>query len=292
MAFSRLGLETARIPHADRYGLLWLERGNLIVEKGTLRFITAGSPSLDRGAYDIPYQTISMILLGPGTTVSHDVFRLSARHGVGLIAIGEGGVRMYTAPPLSPDRSILARRQITLWSDPKLRKKTVLKMYELRFGETLPSSDIEELRGIEGTRVRASYRILAQRYGLNWQQRRFDRAHPDQNDQINNAINHAATAAYAAAAIAVAATSTIPQIGFIHEAAYDAWGLDIADIYRTSVTIPIAFQGLRQFQENPKIEIERHVRKLAGAEFARGHFIHKMIDTIKEILDEESTEDN
>ncbi len=284
MAFVRLGLETANIPHADRYGLLWLERGSLFVEKGTLRFVCAGSPNLAPGAYDIPYQTVSMVLLGPGTTISHDVFRLAGSHGVGLIAVGTDGVRMYTAPPLSPDRSGLARRQTALWASPEKRREIVLKMYELRFGEKLPSTDIQELRGIEGTRVRASYRMLAQRYGINWQQRKFDRKSPEKNDEINNAVNHAATAAYAAASIAVAATATIPQLGFIHEAAYDAFGLDIADIFRMTVTIPIAFKGLRLNQEDPETGIERHVRKLAGAVFAREHFIHRMIETIKSLL--------
>ncbi|MBP3751201.1 MAG: hypothetical protein J6H20_01125 [Pyramidobacter sp.] len=152
MAFTRLGLETANVPHADRYGLLWLERGSLFVEKGTLRFACAGSPNLAPGAYDIPYQTVSMILLGPGTTVSHDVFRLVASHGMGLIAVGTGGVRMYTAPPLSPDRSALARRQVECWSSPVKRREIVLKMYELRFGEQLPTSDIEELQRLNGPR--------------------------------------------------------------------------------------------------------------------------------------------
>jgi CRISPR-associated protein Cas1 len=287
MAFVRLGLESANVPHADRYGLLWLERGSLTVENGTLRFVCAGSPNLAPGAYDIPYQTVSMIMLGPGTTISHDVFRLAGSHGVGLIAVGADGVRMYTAPPLSPDRSVLARRQVDYWTSPEKRRDVVLKMYEMRFGEKLPTTDIEELRGIEGTRVRASYRLLAQRYGIPWQQRKFDRKSPENNDEINNAINHAATAAYAAASIAVAATATIPQLGFIHEAAYDAFGLDIADIFRMSVTIPIAFRGLRLNQEDPSTGIERHVRKLAGAVFAREHFIHKMIETIKTLFSDE-----
>lgn len=290
MAFTRLGLETANVPHADRYGLLWLERGSLFVEKGTLRFACAGSPNLAPGAYDIPYQTVSMILLGPGTTVSHDVFRLAASHGMGLIAVGTGGVRMYTAPPLSPDRSALARRQVECWSSPDKRREIVLKMYELRFGEQLPTSNIEELRGIEGTRVRACYRFLAERYGIQWQQRKFDRKNPEKNDDLNNAINHAATAAYAAASIAVAATATIPQLGFIHEAAYDAFGLDIADIFRMTITIPIAFRGLRLNQEAPDTGIERHVRKLAGAVFARERFIHRMIETIKTLLSDEEQE--
>ena len=152
MAFTRLGLETANVPHADRDGPLWLERGSLFVEKGTLRFACAGSPNLAPGTYDIPYQTVSMILLGPGTTVSHDVFRLAASHGMGLIAVGTGGVRMYTAPPLSPDRSALARRQVECWTSPVKRREIVLKMYELRFGEQLPTSDIEELQRLNGPR--------------------------------------------------------------------------------------------------------------------------------------------
>ena len=104
MLKGRLGLETARIPHADRHGLLWLSRGALTVRDGTLRFERNAGPDsstpLDAGEYGIPFQTISMILLGPGSTVSHDALRLMARHGTGLVAVGEDGVRCYTALPL------------------------------------------------------------------------------------------------------------------------------------------------------------------------------------------------
>ena len=102
MLRGRLGLETARIPHADRHGLLWLSRGALTVRDGALRFhresqATSDSP-LDAGEYGIPFQSLSMILLGPGSTVSHDALRLMARHGTALVAVGEDGVRCYTAP--------------------------------------------------------------------------------------------------------------------------------------------------------------------------------------------------
>src|SRR3546814_9274552 len=110
MLKGRLGLETARIPHADRHGLIWLARGNLSVTDGTLRFVTAGTPDMAAGDYAIPFQGISLILLGPGSTVSHDVLRLLARHGTGLAAVGDDGVRAYTAMPLGPDDSALARR--------------------------------------------------------------------------------------------------------------------------------------------------------------------------------------
>src|SRR3546814_1110174 len=91
MLKGRRGGETARIPDADRHGLIWLARGNLSVTDGTLRFVTAGTPDMAAGDYAIPFQGISLILLGPGSTVSHDVLRLLARHGTGLAAVGDDG---------------------------------------------------------------------------------------------------------------------------------------------------------------------------------------------------------
>lgn len=97
MLAGRLGLERARIPHSDRHGLIWLERGRLEVEDGCLRFVTAGGSDLGAGSYQIPHQSVSMVLLGPGSSVTHDALRLLARHGCGLAAIGEGATRFYTA---------------------------------------------------------------------------------------------------------------------------------------------------------------------------------------------------
>ena len=105
MLKGRLGLDTARVPHADRSGLLHLERGALGVEDGCLRFVAAAGPALDAGDYQVPHQSVSFILLGPGSTVSHDALRLLGQHGTGLAAGGAGGVRCYTAPPLIPDTS-------------------------------------------------------------------------------------------------------------------------------------------------------------------------------------------
>ena len=143
MLRGRLGLETARIPHADRHGLLWLSRGALTVRDGTLRFERNAEPdsgsSLDSGDYGIPFQSLSMILLGPGSTVSHDALRLMARHGTALVAVGEDGVRCYTAPPLMPDTSDTARRQMRAWADADGGRITIAKkMYALRLGEVPP----------------------------------------------------------------------------------------------------------------------------------------------------------
>ena len=171
MLRGRLGLETARIPHADRHGLLWLSRGALTVRDGTLRFERQGPPgdgtALESGEYGIPFQSLSMILLGPGSTVSHDALRLMARHGTALVAVGEDGVRCYTAPPLMPDASDVARRQMRAWGDPTGSRITIArKMYALRLGEVLPQQEISALRGVEGARMRQTYRLVAQSTAL------------------------------------------------------------------------------------------------------------------------------
>jgi len=281
----RLGLDTARIPHADRHGLLWLARGNLFVENGTLRFRCSKSEEMDSGEYSIPFQSVSLILLGPGTTITHDVLRLAARHGTGIVAVGEDGVRLYSAPPLGTNESSYARKQVTLWSDKEHGRLFVVRhMYALRLGEILPHEDLSVLRGIEGSRMKEMYSLLAKKYDIEWKGRRYDRKDPEAADPPNQAINHAATAVEAAATIAVAATGTIPQLGFIHEDSSNSFCLDIADLFRDEVTIPVAFEATRNFLKEPDQLIERQVRRMAGRRFREKKLISKMIDRIKELL--------
>lgn len=291
MLRGRLGLETARIPHADRHGLLWLARGALTVRDGTLRFereSPADSKSpLESGQYGIPFQSLSMILLGPGSTVSHDALRLMARHGTALIAVGEDGVRCYTAPPLMPDSSEIARRQMRAWGDAAGSRITIARrMYAMRLGELVPHTEIDVLRGIEGARMRQTYKNLAQRYGIQWRGRRYDRKRPLAADIPNQAINHASVAVTAAAVIAVTAVGAIPQLGFIHEHSGDAFALDIADLFRDTVLLPAAFQSAKVVMENPKLDIERQARRTTGEILRSQRVIPQMIDRIKELFED------
>jgi CRISPR-associated protein Cas1 len=289
MLKGRLGLETARIPHKDRHGLIWLSRGALVVEDGTLRFVrgpgpTVGNP-LSEGDYAIPFQMLSVILLGPGSTVSHDALRLCARHGTAIAAVGEDGVRAYTAPPLIPDRSGLARRQARVWADAEgTRLDIARRMYAWRLGEILPHTDIATLRGIEGSRVRQMYKLQAQRFGITWAGRRYDRENPTAADLPNQALNHAASAIQAAAVIAVAATATIPQLGFIHEDAGQSFVLDIADLFRDEITVPAAFAAVVEAAKRPDLGIERVTRRRAGAMLRDRQVIEGMIDRIKQLF--------
>jgi CRISPR-associated protein Cas1 len=284
MLFGRLGLDKARIPHADRHGVIYLDRGRLEVEDGCLRFISAGGGALGAGDYQLPHQSVSIILIGPGSSVTHDALRILAAHGCALAAVGTGGVRFYTAPPLLPDTSALARRQVMLWSETKSRVAVARAMYTLRFGEEVKARTVDILRGMEGARLKRLYELTAQRFGVPWQGRRYDRKNPNAADIPNQAINHAASAVEAAAAIAVAATATIPQLGFIHEDSGQSFVLDVADLVRHDITLPIAFGAAKHVMKRHDDNLERVVRTKAAEVLTSSQAIARLIDHIKSLL--------
>ncbi len=255
---------------------------------GTLAFVqgdTTPADALPPGDYAIPLQAVSMILLGPGSTVSHDALRLLAHARTALAAVGEDGVRLYTAPPMIPDRSGLARLQARVWADHDLRIMTARRMYALRLGEILPHRDLNVLRGIEGARMKETYALWAQRIGIDWRGRRYERSNPNAADLPNQALNHAASAVEAAAAIAVAATATIPWLGFIHEDPGQSFVLDIADLYRDQLTIPCAFKAAKQVHDRPSENIERVTRRLTGRALSDNKTIPTMIERIKTLIE-------
>lgn len=285
----RLGLDSARIPQTDRHGVLWLGRGNLVTDSGTLRFLTAGTSEMAAGAYAIPFQMVSCIVLQPGTTVSHDVLRLCASHGTGIVAAGEDGVRFYASMPGGPDASARARRQARLWGNDDSRGRIARRMYAMRLGEIFPDADIAVLRGLEGARAKETYRLIAQKFGITWRGRRYDRNDPLSADLPNQAINHVSTAIIAAAEVAVAVAGALPQLGFIHEDSGISFALDVADLFRDSFTLPVAFAAVKEQYAQLRGEgapLERVARRLAGRTLRRDQVIAKMIDRIKDLLDE------
>lgn len=286
MLKGRLGLETARVPHHERHGLLWLEHGNLTVRAGTLEFYTAGGAGLEAGSYDIPYQMVNVLLLGPGSTVSHDALRLLARHGTGFVAVGSGGVRSYaTSLPEGPDRSRRARAHASLWADPERRVAIAAAMFERRFNEDVVGLSLNQMRGIEAARVKAAYKNAASRHGLRWEGRRYERGNPTGADDMNQALNHAAVALLAAAKTAVAISGAVPQLGFIHEDSGWAFCLDIADLHRETIALEAAFQAVVEYRKG-RGELERLARQAAGRRIRDTKLVSSMLDDIKEVLDD------
>ncbi|MBF0395110.1 MAG: CRISPR-associated endonuclease Cas1, partial [Alphaproteobacteria bacterium] len=158
MLKGRLGLDKAEIRHEDRHPFIALRMGALTVEDGCMVFSNAAE------RLHIPYQTLSAILLEPGVTISHDVLRLAARHGLALVCTGLDGVRCYTAPPLQSDMSDLSRQQVRAWSDVEARHAVIRWQFHNRFGGNATFHTVEEARGMEGARVKAAYQIVAKQY--------------------------------------------------------------------------------------------------------------------------------
>jgi len=284
MLKGRLGLEKVQMPHADRHGLIYLDRGALTVQDGCLVF-SSGGGVLEVGVFQLPHQSVSSIMLGPGTTVSHDALRIAARHGTALMAVGEDGTRIYTAPAIGPDRSALARAQAKLWANEESRLETARRMYAMRMGRILPHRDIAVLRGIEGARVKESYKLVAQSFGIAWHKRKYDRTKPEAADVANQALNHAALVVQSAASVAVTSLSALPQLGFIHEDSSQSFVLDIADLFREEVTLRIAFSVAKRIESGDDQPVDRLVRRTASAEFRRRGVIPMMMDRVKSLLE-------
>lgn len=289
----RLGLETARIPQGDRHGVMWLGRGRLTVEDGCLLFTTVGQGELEAGSYQIPFQNLSCLLFGPGTTISHDAMRIMYRQGTGAVFTGEDGVRLYSSMPHGPHHAKMARRHATLWADPEQKNLIARRLFQRRFGdaELPPQQDLDSLRGIEGKRARAVYKLLAVRHKIDWQGRNYDRQNPEQTDPLNQAINHSSTAYKAAAQVAIAISGALPELGFIHEDASISFALDIVDLYRDTHVLPTAFEAFKQAQAQApsdqapdKLKVERLTRQLSGKRIKADNLVAKMIDDIKELL--------
>jgi CRISPR-associated protein Cas1 len=241
---------------------------------------------LDPGDYAIPFQLLTCIVLQPGTSVTHDVLRLCASHGTGLVAVGEGGTRYFASAPAGPNESARARRHARLWADQDRRVAVARRMYAWRLGEIFPHADIAVLRGMEGARMKETYKRLADQFRIAWRGRRYDRADPEAADLPNQAINHVVTAVEATAMVAVAVTGAVPQLGFIHEDPGRSFALDITDLFRDTVTLPVAFTAAKEAEKHPDQEIERIARRLAAKTLRQKHVVLAMIDRIKDLLDE------
>lgn len=271
------------IPQTDRHAMIWLGRGSLRIEHGSLRFSTPGTRRLDAGDYTIPYQALSAVLLEPGTRITHDVFRLLAAHDTSLFVVGQDGTRLYASLPAGKARSQLARRHATHWACPTRRLAIARAMYARKLGEIVPNAPLDALRGIEGARAKVMYQRLAGSHNIEWHGRRYSRSNPESNDLPNQAINHASRAVVSAAEVATAVAGAIPQLGFIHEDASISFALDLADLYRETLTVDTAFAATAHVLATHE-PIERVTRTMIRTRLRAGQIVANMITTIQELL--------
>jgi len=264
------------IPIKDRLSVMFLEHGNLDVLDGAFVLVDK-----DGVRTHIPVGNVACLMLEPGTRVSHAAVVLAARVGCLLVWIGEAGVRLYAAGQPGGARSDRLLYQARLALDDTARLKVVRKMYALRFGEEPPQKrSIEQLRGIEGVRVRKTYELLARQYRVNWKARNYDHTEWESGDIPNRCLSSATACLYGICEAAILAAGYAPAVGFIHSGKPQSFVYDIADIFKFETVVPVAFRIAGQNPRNP----EREVRLACRDAFRQTHLLSRIIPTIEQVL--------
>ncbi len=263
-------------PFRDRWSYLYLECGELDQTANGLQFRNAAR------ATNIPIHQLSLVMLGPGTTVTHAAVKALAGNNCLLAWTGVDGQRLYAH---STGGTYSARRllhQARLVSDDTARTDVALRMYRKRFpGEDLAGVTLEQLRGREGFRVRKAYETLAVEHGITWSGRNYDQTNWSDATPANRALSAANACLYGVCHAAIVSAGYSAGLGFIHTGKMLSFVYDIADLYKTELTVPVAF---RQAATN-RHELERKVRVACRQAFHEFKLMDRILPDIAEVLD-------
>lgn len=264
------------IPIKDRVSVLYVEKGNLDVIDGA--FVVVDKTGVRT---HIPVGGVVCLMLEPGTRVSHAAVCLASRVGCLLVWIGDGGVRLYASGQPGGARADRLLYQAKLALDDDARLKVVRKMYAMRFKEEPPERrSVEQLRGIEGVRVRKMYELLAKQYKVEWKSRNYDYSEWGSGDVPNRCLSSATACLYGICEAGILAAGYAPAIGFIHTGKPQSFVYDIGDIFKFDTVVPIAFKIAAKKPGNP----EREVRLACRDIFRQSGLLKRIIPTIEEVL--------
>lgn len=269
------------IPLKDRASLVFVERAQLDVLDGAFVAVNA-----DGVRTAIPVGGVAGIMLEPGARISHAAVVLAARVGTLITWVGEGGVRLYSAGQPGGARADRLLWQASIALDDAARLRVVRKMYAMRFGEDAPQRrSIDQLRGIEGVRVRESYALLAQQHGVEWTRRSYDVADWEAGDIPNRCLSAATACLHGLTEDAVLAAGYAPAIGFLHRGKPLSFVYDIADLWKSSTVVPEAFRIAGQAAKG-KLDMspDRAVRLACRDAFRRTGLLQRIIPGIEEVL--------
>ncbi len=197
----------------------------------------------DEGVTQFPATTIAVLMLGPGTRITHGATRLLADSGTTVCWTGENGVRMYAHSVALANSSRYLIRQAHLIADPKRRIIVARRMYAMRFpGEDVSEMTLQQLRGREGVRVRRAYQLHSSRTGVPWKGRKYVPGQPFvAGDDVNRVLSAANACLYGICHAVIVGIGASPALGFVHTGSAISFVLDIADLYKAMTTIPLAF---------------------------------------------------
>lgn len=264
------------LPLKERLSILFVSKGQLDVLDGA--FVLVDKTGVRK---HIPIGGVACLMLEVGTRISHAAVRLAAQVGTLLVWVGEAGVRFYSAGQPGGARSDRLLYQAALALDENARLKVVREMYKRRFGEEpRQRRSVEQLRGIEGARVRETYKLLARKFGVEWKRRDYDVEAWSGGDLPNRCLSAATSCLYGISEAAVLAAGYAPAVGFIHTGKPLSFVYDVADIYKFETVVPVAFQVAARAPDNP----EQMVRLQCRDVFRKTRLLERIIPDIEAIL--------
>lgn len=238
----------------------------------------------EQGRTMIPVANLSVLILGPGTSITHAAVKTLAESGCLVVWSGEDATRFYAQGMGETRRAYHLLRQAELASNPATREQVVIRMYRMRFQETLPPDlTLPQVRGKEGVRVREAYAQASREYGVPWRGRRYDRGNWRNADPVNRALSAANALLNGLCHAAIVSGGYSPGIGFIHTGKQRSFVYDIADLYKVDVTIPLAFQIVAESEQH----VERRVRQACREAFREARLLHRILPDIDHLLDVE-----
>lgn len=270
------------IPMKERSAIVFLEYGQVDVVDGAFVLTDVNGVRVQ-----IPVAGLGCLMLEPGTRISHAAVALAARVGCLLVWVGEGGVRLYSAGQPGGARADRLLYQAQAALDETARLRVVRAMYRMRFGEEPPARrSVDQLRGIEGARVRNMYRQLARLHGVRWTSRRYDPSEWDAADIANRCLSAGTACLYGLTEAAVLAAGYAPAVGFLHRGKPLSFVYDIADIFKFETVVPAAFSVAARVERGGGggVPVERQVRIACRDAFRRTRLLERIIPTIHELL--------
>jgi CRISPR-associated protein Cas1 len=259
----------------DGLSYLYLEHG--IVDKGQQAIELLD----EEGRTRVPVAALTLLMLGPGVSITHAAIRVLAENGCLVIWCGEEGVRFYAQGSGETRKAQRLIKQAALVSDPQKRMEVVMRMYRYRFPEGLPDGlSLEQVRGYEGVRVREAYAQASKTYGVPWTGRQYDRRHWAAASPANRALSAANSCLNGICHAAIVSAGLSPGLGFIHTGFQLSFVYDIADLYKAELTIPLAFRLAAESGGN----LESRVRHACRDAFRDTRLLERILPDMDAIL--------
>jgi len=233
------------------------------------------------GKYPVPCANLALLMLGPGVSITHAAVSVLADHGCLVAWTGEDGVRFYALGMGETRSAANFLHQARMWSRDELRMIVVRRLYQKRFpGKLDPSLTLQQIRGMEGLRVRDAYEKGAREAGVPWTGRSYKRDSWGKADPINRALSAANSCLYGICHAGIVSAGFSTALGFIHTGKMLSFVYDVADLYKAEVTIPVAFRAVKEQGD----KTERRARLACREAFVKERLLERIVPDVQAVL--------